>query len=264
MNDPLPTLNVQLLADVVTWAVADETAMDELREKYPDWGVWNQGTWATQVRNGICQTSYCIAGQACVQVGYGLVLPTIDDPESIERAGYDFEGYDDDYIKRALREVNANTCAPKVFAGLDDKGRPKYRLDYDQERSIPDAARDALGIAPEEGSALFEGNNNLTTVVTMATLIAKARGDEVFRSFKDLLPNPVLDVMDEAWDGEWSKGWQAMFNKFWFPEGYQDAVMPPRDLVDVLRNLAYEASAEGEMSEREYEKVLTALSGMHI
>lgn len=264
MNDPLPTLNVQLLADVVTWAVADEKAMDELREKYPEWGAWNQGTWATQVRNGVCQTSYCIAGQACVQVGYGLVLPQIDDPDSLEHSGFDFEGYDEEDIKRALHEVNANTCAPKVFAGLDDKGRPRYRLDYDQERAIPDAAREALGITSFEGSALFEGNNSITEVVTIATLIAKARGAEVFSAFKELLPNAVLEVMDEAWDGDWQKGWQSMFNRFYFEGPYQDSVMPPRDLADVLRNLAFEASTEGQMSEREYEKVLTALSGMHI
>jgi hypothetical protein len=264
MNNPLPTLNVQLLADVVTWAVADEAHMDELREKYPDWGVWNQGTWATQVRNGVCQTSYCIAGQACVQVGYGLVIPMIDDPESLERSGFDFAGYDEEDIKRALHEVNANSCAPKVFAGLDDKGRPKYRLDYDQERSIPDAAREALGIDPAEGSALFEGNNSITDVVTMATMIAKARGDEVFTAFKAALPNVVLDVMDEAWDGDWQKGWQSMFNRFYFEGPYQDAVMPPRDIADVLRHMVLDAYSTGAMSEREYERVLTFLSGQTI
>lgn len=263
MNDPLPTLNVELLADVVTWAVADEKAINDLKAKYPDWGDWNQSTWATEVRNGVCQTSYCIAGQAVVQVGYGLVLPRVDDLESLERCGYDFEGYDEDYIKRCLSQVNANTCAPKVFAGLDDKGRPKYRLDYDHEVAIPNAARNALGLTDFEGSALFEGDNSIESVVTIAFMIARARGEEVFNTFVAAVPQPVRDVMDEACEGEWEKGYAAMQNIRWFPTGYLADVVPPVDVKTVLRAALDDQHDGGEVSDREYEAAIDWLTAAH-
>lgn len=253
MNNPLPTLNVQLLADVVTWAVADEKALTDLQAKYPDWGVWNQGTWATQVRNGICQTSYCIAGQAATQVGYGLCVPLYDDPATWEHTGYDFTGYDDEYIKRELSEVNANHCAPKVFAGLDDHGRPKYRLDYTEERAIPDVAREALGLEPNESSALFEGGNNIATVVTIAFMVAKARGPQVEAAFLEAVPDAVINVMEEEWSGDWTKGYTFITNRFYFPDDYVNLVVPPTDATNLLTTLLEEAFEGGRIGERDYE-----------
>lgn len=153
----LPTLNVELLRDLVTWAYGDHVAAGESAEEYPGWGHWDQNVWATEARNGVCQTSYCIAGQAAMQVGMGLCLD------------HDWDDTD------GTEHYTAVDCAPKTFVGLDDKGRPRYVLDREHSRRIPDVAREALGLTDDEANTLFDGTNTLDIVVGLALAYARAR-----------------------------------------------------------------------------------------
>lgn len=168
----LPTLNVPLLRDLVTWAAADEEHLADLAAKYPGWGTWRQTVWAEQVRNGVCKSAYCIAGQAVVQVGMGLIL----------------EGEDGVY--------SASECAPKRFDGLDDKGQPVYVLDHTQEQPIPEVAKEAIGLTWQERVALFDGDNGIGDIVHLALTFAAERG-------VDLGLDPKVAALDTGTHRNW-------------------------------------------------------------
>src|SRR5262245_53415487 len=87
--EELPALNAELLFSVLAWARQDQEYID----RWEHWGRWDQGAWgridqyalsdvgldfgdeadvAYAVRNGVCGTAMCIAGQAVVQSGYRM------------------------------------------------------------------------------------------------------------------------------------------------------------------------------------------------
>lgn len=157
-NNTLPTMNVPLLRDLVCWAAADEAHLQDLAKEFDGWGQWDQNVWSREVRNGVCRTAYCIAGQAVAQVGMGFV--------------YDYDHEDDNG-----HEVYAAAfCAPKTFVGLDDKGQPQYELDRSREEYVSSTAKRAIGLSDNEGSALFGGDNTITEVVGLALMFAERRG----------------------------------------------------------------------------------------
>lgn len=178
-------LNIDLLSDVVLWAAQDAALLgeievgatpeelDALRKQYADWGSWNQGVWGEEIRNGACQTAFCLAGQAVVQVGMSLVFNrgewTNDEGKKVAQADY---------------------CAPSVFVGLTPAGKPKYEADVTRQVYIKDAARDALGLMSGEAEALFGGDNTIGIIVHVAQVAAKARGQEL------ALPNWVTELAD--------------------------------------------------------------------
>lgn len=193
----LPTLNVELLTNLITWAVADKKRLDRFAERFANWGTWKQSKWAHRPEGesaNVCGTAFCIAGQAVVQVGY---MPVFESPW----------------------DESASHCAPRVFAGLGPQGLPTFEPDRNEENHvvISDLAKTVLGLTSEESNALFYGDNTLGNVVATALLIANAR-------------QVALDLPDEAWteffdtyrDTDTSR--RDLFSRFYFPQEYQDLV----------------------------------------
>lgn len=171
VNPSFQKLNITLLRDLVTWAYQDEEAVQS--PDFAAWGHWDQNLWAQEIRNGVCQTAYCIAGQAVVQAGFGLLL---DEQYEVEDG--------------QPREFRASTCAPKRFAGLDDQGREVYINDTTHERGIPAVAREVLGFTHSEGEVMFAGDNTIEQLVAMARIFAAKRGQDL------RLPDEIADKAD--------------------------------------------------------------------
>lgn len=180
------TFNARLLTDLVLWAAADQKALDKVFE---GWGDWNQHLWAKELRNGVCKTSYCLAGQAVVQGGYGLLYTEMD-------SWRDADG-------KTWREFSADLCAPMIEQ-TDEHGKPvrdskgKRIMVPDHTRSvyISTAAQRILGIYETEADRLFNGDNNLADVVRIAIDIAASRDVtlDLPEHIRDLAREPVAYV----------------------------------------------------------------------
>lgn len=156
----LPTLNVKLLRDLLTWAKQDKEAMD----RFFGWGEWDQTVWGKSVTNGVCKSSFCMAGQAVVQAGYGLQY---------------YKNGDQDYIPETGEWIDALVaydCAPKVPVGTDERGNVKYELLTDRLEPISTVARRVLGFTEDEGYEFFDSDNSYLDLVTMANSYASRRG----------------------------------------------------------------------------------------
>lgn len=178
-NTPLNTL---LLHNLIEWAEYEEnleantTARLRIQPAaegpWAGWGHWNQGAWAItsatvadetrqidpelarEVRNGACETAYCMAGQTVVQAGYRLV-------------------YNDDH--RGL--LRADMCVLTQPNGrFDAKGRPLHDDVPGTAKSIEGAAQAILGLTDTECEELFNGDNTVDQLKAMADDFLENRG----------------------------------------------------------------------------------------
>jgi hypothetical protein len=161
----LPDLNTGLLRQLLVWAAADEEYLTRvMAERYgvlpEEWGSWDQGIWAKEIRNGECKSSYCMAGQAVVQGGYALIFD-----KTYEMA-----------MPGGQTQHQAHNCAPRIQTGVHPTtGLPIFGPDMDRRVQINDAATGLLGITDEE-DCLFSGDNSLTTLVSLGSFYARRRG----------------------------------------------------------------------------------------
>lgn len=182
IRNDLDALDVDLLAQILDWAVADEAKREA---RFPGWGSWEQHSWVREVRNGVCQTSFCIAGQTVVQNGY---IPVLEDC-GIEAGGH--------------KVRYAEMCAPAVHSGLIDTKTNEPILvpndDPDTYYSIESLASDQLGLSHyRDEHILFDGDNDLYGLVSAAVYFAARRGqtlalDEATKAYD-------LGLDDAAWD----------------------------------------------------------------
>lgn len=231
----LPALNVPLLKSLVTWAAADQAHLDDLAARFKEegWGHWDQERWAKEVRNGHCQTAYCIAGQAAAQVGYAPVFDAVALPYLSEVENGDV------YI--------TGTCAPRRFAGLGPTGMPVYEPNTDAgTRQISDVGREAIGLSYDEANALFEGSNSLQDILAMALMFARVRNVDL-----DLDP-ALVDMVNEHF-GSLDRATAAEVNRFHFERDYVDMVLSPEWASGVLRKALEYAHDDGEISDTEFE-----------
>lgn len=175
----LPELNVDLLSDLVTWAWADEKKRTNLLKKFPGWGSWNQDVWAQEKRNGVCQTAFCIAGQAVMQSGYALDYGSA---ESDSEYVYDDTGnyvYENGRAK-TIEILSVDACYPAEIVGWEGKDNkiPIYKA-TGPSQGIETTAGEALGLNEMERDALFDGTNEIEDVIAIATAIAQMRGLEL-------------------------------------------------------------------------------------
>jgi hypothetical protein len=150
-------LNKKLLEKVVTWAVADHESDLEMLKKFEGWGIWDQGQWFSKEKNGECKTAYCLAGAAVTQSGWGMILDVIDTDSTGKAIAWE-----------------AEACAPVIE--YKKNGQPK-KLDESRMQQISHVGREVLGLEYERNEhELFDGDNDIEDVVTMAYLIAANHG----------------------------------------------------------------------------------------
>jgi hypothetical protein len=171
----LPELNTDLLAQILTWSALDEK---NLRDRFPSleaWGVWNQSSWGLAVRNGVCRTAYCQAGQAAVQSGYAFSWDYEKVP--VEEIGNSAltEGVHADRYGRVLASEESYVYPVKRV--LNKKGRWVEEPDTDKPAEFTsDVGQRALGLTSKEADAYFAGGNSLHSLVRFAKMFAKVRG----------------------------------------------------------------------------------------
>ena len=178
----LPILNTTLLRDLVVWAAADQDFIDKTSDfftRVAGWGKWEQGLWADVAKEGQCKSSYCIAGQAVAQSNF--VLLTDDGPWG-----------------------SAEYCAPLVRTNkVDSKGKAIYEADLEQTEAIHAKAEKDLGLSADEADMMFDGDNDLSRIVSLATYFAKRRG--LVLGLPAIVAAHDDDYDDDNWDdtGAW-------------------------------------------------------------
>ena len=166
-RDELPELNVPLLYDLLKWAEGDE----ELAAKFRHWGAWDQGVWAridlnemrdmdldardpeaieVTRRNGVCQTAYCMAGQAVAQSDYRLIM-------------------DDGSATDCIKERPTDQKNARGFTIWED-------VPNAPQREIWSVAQEILGLTYVEQSQFFQGDNQLGRLRELANLFTDVRG----------------------------------------------------------------------------------------
>jgi hypothetical protein len=150
----LPPVNRKLLADVVAWAAAEDA-----KAKIAGTSEWHQAAWISQLgtdRTGNeCGTAFCLAGKVAVTEGWvpETFLLHAQDPEQYPlMTGYDWS-------RVAPKDTN-----PYEFS--------------DYSRGVSEVAREALGLTEHEAGRLFEGNNNIETILAIAQEIVEARDEQ--------------------------------------------------------------------------------------
>ena len=232
----LPTLNVPLLRDIVTWAAAWDRGWEDLKAKYSaeGFGEWNQNVWFQEMRNGVCKTACCIAGETVATLGYKPIL---------ER---DEHYYDDDYTS-----YSAVFAAPAVLNGLDAKGNPIWDILEDSKEEIRVVARRGLGLTDSEAAYLFEGDNTIEQVVAYALLFAKARHIDLD------LPVEVEEIGRDMLDS-----WTRHDLTWRFGSEYVAGLGLPSDLDPVVRlkRFALEMRDVDAIGDDQYNTVLADLA----
>lgn len=186
----LPTLNVDLLVDLLKWAGQEELHLEKVYAKR-GWPAWYQAAWVASANGGeatVCGSKACIAGNAVIQSGEWIPAPLFVDitkkPDDPKRHPYN---WGEDY-----------TVVPVKTKGWDQRGNPIQVRDKKRSKSYVDAeAAKILGLTRPEASALFAGHNTLADVVQVAVLVADRRGVT--------LPLPA-ELAALAVDGRWAPG----------------------------------------------------------
>ena len=150
-----PPLDLTFLRNLVVWCQQDEKFINYLVRITENAG-WEseheQSSWAHKVRNGVCRTAYCVAGQAAVQIGKVLQYD-------------DEERYDEE-----------RTAAPEEEKSYYDQYLDFYATYTEEGENIEDVAQNAIGLNFDEAAALFNGDNDLETIETVAMEICARRG----------------------------------------------------------------------------------------
>lgn len=163
-----PALNVSLIRDLLRWAKGERDGVTD--KLFAGWGGWDQTAWGRQIVNGVCQTSYCMAGQAVVQEGYTLLF---------EEADYYYEGDDEAGNPIWKRQLTAAECAPTKVIGTDDKGHPIHQPIKEAAEMIETVGARVLGLTDSEASDFFYADNTYETLVEHANFFARCRDLDV-------------------------------------------------------------------------------------
>jgi hypothetical protein len=150
-------VNVELLKEMYAWAVASQRGLDKFFEDHPKYAKHNQGDWGQVQKNGVCQTAFCLAGQAAVNAGYTFVIDDTDwEPYNGHRSASSAMMVPKaDVHKLGLTFVRGTQ---RTFARLPADA------DYPDTRHPSDIAAEVLGIESWEADRLFNGSNGVTDI----------------------------------------------------------------------------------------------------
>lgn len=173
----LPMLNTSLILDLIQWAEISEGKANLLAEKFPHWGRWDQSNWASltnekkkdldvsklpriplEAEGGVCNTSYCMAGQAVVQSDYRLVY-----------GSRIVEGRETIYADQAMPQRPSGKVSKRGWAIWED-------VPGAEPVSVEFAGEQVLGLTGAEADLFFGGDNGLDDLKMMANRFANARG----------------------------------------------------------------------------------------
>lgn len=181
-NTDLPNLNTDMILDLIDWAQRSEDrrlTLDEVEK----WGWWDQGSWGyvtsntdvdgvrinwssmgdedkEKVRNGVCKTAFCMAGDAAVRAGYRFDFPNF-------LGGEDYE--DGAAGSRVIKQRPTGRFTPFGREIWEDDPSDGGR--YDAEA----VGQRAIGLASDEAEMFFSGNNTLEMLREMANRFAMDR-----------------------------------------------------------------------------------------
>ena len=152
------SIKVKRLVLLYTWAVASHRDLDAFFEKHPEFAEHKQGVWGEAIKNGVCKTAYCLAGQTAIHEGWTFLV-----------ARNEWEDYGDgkkgqpgttmiptDQVKAlGLSFVRGSR---KGFAQV-----PANKWDEVSEHTKYPAtvARDSLGLDDYQAEMLFSGGNDV-------------------------------------------------------------------------------------------------------
>jgi hypothetical protein len=162
-------VNVELLKKLYEWAVASHEGLEEFFLKNPGYAEHRQSAWGQAVKNGTCQTAFCLAGQVAVKNGYTFVIN--DQTEWDTRR----DGPENHVVKV---HVNDGTMVPtSLVHGLGLKfvkgsgktfahGNGNFVSETFENAVVhaPEVAMEILGINESEADRLFNGGNNVDDI----------------------------------------------------------------------------------------------------
>lgn len=190
-----PTLNVQMLKDLIAWA-EDDVRDEALKHRIDRLGLgeWDQGSWGyakvrrllqrkhpdlgnaeislTQdeveesVSTGLCGSAHCQAGGAVLLSGEWRPI-----------WGSEY-GIDEDTFRNIYTNEGTQPVVIQYEAELgewDDDGKWVPHPDH-HVRSIDKIARDVLGLTDEEAASYFHADNSISTLKAYANRFAEKRG----------------------------------------------------------------------------------------
>lgn len=155
-------VNVEMLKKLYDWAVASQENLEKFFEKNPKFKEHNQGDWGKVIKNGVCQTAFCLAGQTAVLAGYTFLLG--HDELDNTYAGYPAEATSGTMIPKA--DVHSYGLKFVGGSGRTFARPPSYAVNvpYDQGRHASDIAQEELGLDEVEASRLFAGHNDVDRI----------------------------------------------------------------------------------------------------
>lgn len=171
-------INNPLLSRLVLWAAEDQVRgthpelavrLGIAKEGDPRLGSWDQGTWGQAERNGVCKTAFCLAGGAvALDETHMIVMEDVGDEWSgayaipVDRVP---EGVE---VKWNYVWLPEDEGVYEFFRGLGK---------WDDVTSVSTRAAKLLGLNEGDADRLFDGNNTIWHVVTLAVDFAEEDGE---------------------------------------------------------------------------------------
>jgi hypothetical protein len=186
------SINVELLTKLYDWAVASKKGLDKFFEDNPQFAKHRQSAWGEAIKNGTCETAFCLAGQAAVNEGYTFIASK-DDWSHYEGSSTFIQGgamvptaqvhnLGLHFVKGSGKTFahGSRAAVDKIF----DSG------DYRYPASI---AEEVMGITESEASRLFNGGNDLEDIESYINRIFERHGVENRVGEGVMAPDYLLD-----------------------------------------------------------------------
>lgn len=191
-------LNIGMLSTLVTWAAQDyllrsnperAASLGIAPDKNATPGEWDQGTWGRAERNGHCKTAFCIAGGA---VALDRNYITVMRLHGVLRNGT--KDYEQIGVVKADQPLPDGVEAKDGYIWLDDSPEESESLEGVPIYGTSDTGQHLLGLTEDQRSYLFDGDNSIEAVVSLAYTFAKEAGMVL-----DVPPWVLEDYYDEDW-----------------------------------------------------------------
>lgn len=169
-------LNVEKLKELYDWAVASQEGLDRFFEEHPNYAKHKQGAWGEVIKNGVCQTAFCLAGQTAVDAGYTFFVEKYDWADLSDNRRYATPGQlvpTDMVHELGLTFVKGSG---KTFAHAKTEAISDEVAYGGKTLSAMEIATEELGIEDWEASRLFSGGNDVEDIRYYINMIFENHG----------------------------------------------------------------------------------------